>query len=63
MDLWFPIIALFSGLFVQLSLQMPHAARNLEKIHPIPGSLQRMDRVSWILIIVGSLWELQNLLV
>jgi hypothetical protein len=63
MDLWFPIIALFCGLFLQVSLQMPEAARNLEKIHPIPGSLQRMDRVSWVLIIVGSLWELQNLLV
>lgn len=61
MDMWFPIVVLFCGIFLQLSLQTSNAARNLEKIHPIPGSLQRMDRVSWIFIIVGSLWEFQNL--
>lgn len=63
MDLWFPLIALFCGLFLQLSLQMPNAREQIARIHPIPGSFQRMDRMSWVLIIVGTLWELQNLLV
>jgi hypothetical protein len=63
LDAWFPLIALFSGLFLQLSLQRPGAARAFAKLHPIPGSLRRVDRMSWILIIAGSLWELQNLLV
>lgn len=63
MDVWFPLLALFCGLFLQLSLQTPDAAKHLARMHPIHGSFERMDRVSWILIIVGSLWELQNLLV
>ncbi len=63
MDAWIPLIALFCGLFIQISLQVPNAAERLERFHPIPGSFQRMDRASWILIIVGSLWEIQNLLV
>ena len=63
MDAWFPLIALFTGLFLQLSLQTPQAARKLAELHPIPGSFARMDRVSWILIIAGSLWEIQNLMV
>jgi hypothetical protein len=63
LDTWFPLIALFSGLFLQISLQMPQAEKQFAKLHPIPGSYARMDRMSWILIIVGSLWSLQNLLV
>jgi hypothetical protein len=63
MDTWFPLLALFSGLFLQASLLTPGAARKLARIHPIPGSFRRIDRVSWILIIAGSLWEIQNLLV
>ncbi|MGZ3652521.1 MAG: hypothetical protein ACXVB9_05645 [Bdellovibrionota bacterium] len=63
LDVWFPLIALFSGLLLQISLQMPQAEQRLAKLHPIPGSYARMDRMSWILIIVGSLWALQNLLV
>jgi hypothetical protein len=63
MDDWFPLIALFTGLFLQAALQTPQAVRRLARIHPIPGSYRRMDRVSWILIIAGSLWELQSLLV
>lgn len=63
LDLWFPLIALFSGLFLQLFLAQPGAARKLARFHPIPGSLRRIDRMSWILIIAGSLWEIQNLLV
>lgn len=62
MDTWFPIVVMFCGIFLQLSLQMPNAAKNLERVHPIPGSLQRMDRMSWLFIIVGSLWGLQNLM-
>ena len=63
MDTWFPLLALFCGLFLQISLQTPDAVRRIARYHPIPGSFRRMDRVSWILIIVGSLWEIQNLLV
>lgn len=61
MDDWFPLIALFTGLFLQLSLQTPNAARQIRRLHPISGSYARMDRVSWMLIIVGSLWEIQIL--
>lgn len=61
MDLWFPLVALFCGLFLQLALQLPDAERNIQRFHPVPGSFRRMDRMSWILIIAGSLWELQNL--
>lgn len=63
LDAWFPLIALFCGLFLQLSLLTPQAARNVRRLHPLRSGLRRMDRVSWILIIVGSLWEIQNLLV
>jgi hypothetical protein len=63
MDDWFPLIALFCGLFLQVSLQMPQAARRVTQFHPVAGSYARMDRVSWILIIAGSLWEIQNLMV
>lgn len=62
-DLVFPLVALFCGLFLQLSLAQPGFARKLARTHPLPGSLRRIDRVSWMLIIAGSLWELQNLLV
>lgn len=62
-DIWFPLVALFCGLFLQLSLLSPGAARKLARLHPIPGSVRRMDRISWVLIIAGSLWEIQNLLV
>jgi len=48
---------------LQLALMTPEAEQKIERIHPIPGSFQRMDRISWVLIIVGCLWELQNLLV
>ncbi len=63
MDSWFPLVALFSGLFLQLSLQMPEAERRIDRFHPIPGSVKRIGRVSWILIIAGALWQIQNLLV
>lgn len=63
MDAWFPAIVLFCGVFLQLALQVPDAAEKIARIHPIPGSFQRMDRASWIFIIVGSLWGLQDLLV
>lgn len=63
MDLWFPLIALFCGLFLQVALQLPNAEQSIERIHPVPGSYRRMDRISWILIIAGSLWEIQNLVV
>ena len=63
MDTWFPLLALFTGLFFQVLLLKPGFARAFAKAHPIPGSLRRVDRVSWILIIAGSLWEIQNLLV
>ena len=62
-DLWFPLVALFCGLFLQLSLAQPGLARRLARSHPLPGSLRRIDRMSWVLIIAGSLWEIQNLLV
>ena len=63
LDLCFPLIALFCGLFFQLALSRPGLARKLARAHPIKDSLRRIDRMSWILIIVGSLWEIQNLLV
>lgn len=63
MDDWFPFVVLFLGLFLQLALQGPEAARRLERIHPIPGSYQRIDRVSWILIIAGTLWGIQVLVI
>ena len=63
MDHWIPLLALFSGLFLQMALQVPEAEFKIERYHPIPGSYKRMDRISWILIIAGSLWELQNLVV
>lgn len=63
MDTWFPFLVLFSGLFVQASLQVPGAAAKIRRYHPIPGSYTRMDRASWLFIIVGSLWGIQNLLV
>jgi hypothetical protein len=63
MDVWFPLVALFSGIFLQLSLQVPEAEEKIARLHPIRGSFQRMDRVSWILIIAGALWEIQNLLI
>jgi hypothetical protein len=63
MDDLFPLIALFCGLFLQLSLQMPQAAQKIQRMHPIADSYARMDRTSWILIIAGSLWEIQNLMV
>lgn len=63
MDLWFPLVALFCGLFLQLALQLPDAERSIQRYHPVPGSFRRMDRMSWILIIAGSLWELQNLVI
>ncbi len=67
LDLWFPLIALFSGLFLQLALSRPGLARKLARAHPLPGRpgshVRRIDRMSWILIIAGSLWEIQNLLV
>jgi len=63
MDDWFPLLALFTGLFLQASLQAPQAAKRIQQIHPVAGSFARMDRVSWILIIAGSLWEIQNLMV
>jgi hypothetical protein len=58
-----PLVALFCGLFLQLALMTPEAEQKMERFHPIPGSYRRIDRISWILIIAGSLWELQNLLV
>ncbi len=61
MDTWFPILMLFCGLFLQLALQVPNAREKIAKMHPIPDSFRRMDRVSWVLIIVGSLWDAQNL--
>lgn len=63
LDLWFPIVLLFSGCFLQLSLQVPGAAEHIQRMHPIAGSFKRMDRMSWIFIIVGTLWQAQNLLV
>lgn len=62
-DLWFPLLAMFCGIFLQLSLQVPQAQQKIERFHPVPGSFRRIDRISWILIIAGSLWELQNLVV
>jgi len=61
-DYWFPFVALFSGLFIQLALLSPQAERRIERYHPIPGSYRRMDRMSWVLITVGFLWAIQNLL-
>jgi hypothetical protein len=63
MDTWIPLLALFSGLFLQLALMTPQAEQKVARMHPIPGSFERMDRMSWLLIIAGSLWEIQNLLV
>ena len=63
MDSWFPILVLFCGVFLQASLMLPEAKEKIERFHPIPGSYVRMDLASWVFIIVGSLWELQNLLV
>ena len=63
MDTWFPYIVLFCGIFLQLSLQVPGAAEKIARLHPVPGSFQRMDATSWIFIIVGSLWGIQGLLV
>jgi hypothetical protein len=62
-DLWFPLISLFCGLFLQTALLQPGMARKLAQFHPLPGSLRRIDHMSWVLIIVGALWEIQNLLV
>lgn len=59
----FPFIVLFTGLFLQASLQLPQAEEKITSMHPIPGSFQRMDAASWIFIIVGSLWGIQELLV
>ncbi len=63
MDTWIPLLALFCGLFLQAALMTPMAEQKIEQFHPIPGSFRRMDRMSWILIIAGSLWEIQNLLI
>lgn len=63
MDIWFPLIVLFCGVFLQLALQVPGAIEKITRMHPIPNSAARMDYTSWIFIIVGSLWEIQNLLV
>jgi hypothetical protein len=63
MEAWFPAIVLFCGVFLQLALQTPKAAEKIAEIHPIPGSYQRIDVTSWVFIIVGSLWGLQDLLV
>ncbi len=63
MDTWIPLMALFCGLFLQVALMTPQAEQRVERLHPIPGSYRRMDRMSWILIIAGSLWALQNQLV
>ena len=63
MDAWFPTLVLFCGLFLQGSLQVPEARAKIAKYHPIPDSFRRMDAASWLFIIVGSLWGLQDLLV
>ncbi len=63
MDLWFPIILAAVGCFLQFTLQNPRRREAFVRLHPISGSLERVDRMSWLFIIVGSLWELQNLLV
>lgn len=63
MDAYFPFVLLFCGVFLQLALQVPEAAEKIAKMHPIPDSFRRMDRASWLFIIVGSLWGLQDLLV
>ena len=63
MDTWFPLLVLFCGLFLQCALQMPGAFEKIQRFHPIPHSVARMDRASWLFIIVGGLWGLQNLLV
>ncbi len=63
MDSWFPILVLFCGIFLQAALQTPGAAEKIARLHPLPGSYARMDKVSWIFISVGSLWQIQNLLV
>jgi len=63
MDAWFPFLVLFCGIFLQTALQMPGAAEKINSIHPVPGSYRRMDAASWVFIIVGSLWGIQDLLV
>lgn len=63
MDSWFPLLVLFCGVFLQASLQVPGAAEKIARMHPIPNSYRRMDITSWIFISVGSLWQIQNLLV
>lgn len=63
MDIWFPIVVLFAGCFLQLALQLPGSKEKIQEFHPLPNSWERMDKTSWIFIIVGCLWEIQNLLV
>lgn len=63
MDAWFPSLVLFCGIFLQISLQVPGAAEKIARYHPLPGSFNRIDATSWVFIIVGSLWGLQDLLV
>jgi hypothetical protein len=62
MEIWFPHIVLFCGLYLQLSLQFKDSAVFIKKHHPIRGSYERIDKISWIFITVGFLWGLQDLL-
>jgi hypothetical protein len=62
MDLFFPILVLWCGLFIQLALQQKDAKVWIEKHHPVPNSYKRMDLSSWLFIIVGALWSGQLLI-